>query len=409
MAGVPIRIRTVRDVGEFRAAAGCIGHYFGWEPSEEDGERFSRILPFERLHAALEDGAIVGAAGVYPLELTVPGGPLPCAGVTVVGVLPSHRRRGLMRRMMAAQLRDVRERGEPLAALWASEETIYGRFGYGLASLSLTVKTDQRAGGLRSGLPERVGRVRLVDHDEAIRTFPRVYDRLRRSSVGFLSRSRDWWELRQLSDRPEERRGDGPLHRALLELDGRPAGYALYRIASEGSGEEWRKTLRVKEALGIGTRATQELWHFLLSVDWIDTVEMWMLPVDHPLQLLVARVNLLRGRVWDGLWVRLVDVGAALSGRGYAGDGRVTFDVVADPLFPDNVGTWTVADGVARRSRRRPDVRLDVQTLAAAYLGGFGFGELARAGCVQEAARGGVARAEALFRTDAAPWCPENF
>jgi predicted acetyltransferase len=329
--------------------------------------------------------------------------------VTVVGVLPTHRRRGLLRRMMEAQLRDVRERGEPIAALWASEETIYGRFGYGLASLTLNIKTERAAGGLRPDLPGREGQLRHIEHDEALRVLPRLYERVRRRSVGFLSRSDDWWETRQLGDRPEQRRGGGPLNRVLLELDGRPAGYALYRIVSEGSGGDWVKTLRVVDAVGVDDRATREIWRFLLSVDWVDHVEAWMLPVDHPLQLLVARVNLLRARVWDGLFVRLVDLGAALSSRGYAGDGRVTFDVVSDPLFPDNVGTWTVADGLARRSSRRPDVRLDVQGLAAAYLGGISFAQLARAEAVAEVARGGIARADALFRTADAPWCPENF
>jgi predicted acetyltransferase len=406
---VPVRIRTVRDLGEFRAAVGCIGHYFGWQPSEEDGERFSRILPLERVFAALDDGEIVGGAGAYAFELTVPGGAVPCAGVTIVGVLPSHRRRGLLRRMMEAQLEDVARCGLPIAALWASEETIYGRFGYGLASLCLNVKTEQRAGGLRQGLPPREGRTRLVTAEEALRVFPRVYERIRRRSVGFLSRSPAWWEVKMLDDRPERRRGAGPLHHAFLELDGRPAGYALYRIANDGSGDDWRKTLNVLEAFGVDERATREIWRFLLEVDWIDTVEAHMLPLDHPLQLLVARVNQLRARVWDGLWIRLVDVGAALTARGYTTNGRVTFDVVSDPVFAGNVGTWTVADGVARRSRRRPDVRLGIQALGAAYLGGFSFAELARAEMVEEVARGGLARADALFRTGSAPWCPENF
>jgi predicted acetyltransferase len=410
MARVPVRIRTVRDLEEFRAAAACIGHYFGWEPTEEESERFSRMLPLDRMHAAVEDGAIVGGAGVFPFELTVPGGPVSCAGVTVVGVLPSHRRRGLLRRMMVAQLEDVRDRGEPIAALWASEETIYGRFGYGLASLCVNVRTEDRAGGLRADLPGREGQVRLVTADEALRRFPPLYDRIRRRSVGFLSRSRPWWELRHLSDRPEHRRGAGPKQYALLERDGRPAGYAIYRVASEGSSpEDWQKTLRVGEALGVDDRATREIWRFLLAVDWMDTVEIWALPVDHPLHLLVARVNKLRARVWDGIWLRLVDVGEALSARSYAADGRVTLEVTEDPLFPENAGTWTVADGVAKRSRRRPDVSLDVQALAAAYLGGFSFAELARAERVRQASRGGLARADALFRTDAAPWCPENF
>ena len=128
------RVRAVRDVEEYRAALGGIGHYFGWVPSEEDAERFSSLLPNERMHAVFDDGQIVAGADAYGFELTLPGGPARCAGVTVVGVLPSHRRRGLLRRMMELQLRDVREREEPIAALWASEETIYGRFGYGLAA-----------------------------------------------------------------------------------------------------------------------------------------------------------------------------------------------------------------------------------------------------------------------------------
>ena len=251
--------------------------------------------------------------------------------------------------------------------------------------------------------------MRLVDHEEAMRTLPRLYDRIRKRSVGFLSRSREWWEVRQLGDRPDQRRGAGPLHRALLELDGRPAAYAIYRIATERAGDDWRSTLRVSDAFGVDERATRELWHFLLAVDLVDELEAMMLPVDHSLQLLVARMNFLRARLWDGIWLRLVDLSAALTARSYATDGRVTLEVVSDPLFGDNVGTWTIADGVARRSSRRPDVRLDIQALGAAYLGGFSFAELARAEQVEEVARGGVARADALFRTEAAPWCPENF
>ena len=114
------RVRTVRDLDEFIPAIGAIGHYFGWQPTPEDAERFSKILPLERMLAVVDDGRIVAGAGAYPQELTLPGGPVACAGVTVVGVLPSHRRKGLLRRMMEAQLRDVRERGEPVAALWAS-------------------------------------------------------------------------------------------------------------------------------------------------------------------------------------------------------------------------------------------------------------------------------------------------
>jgi predicted acetyltransferase len=349
------RVRAVRDLAEYRAALGVIGHYFGWVPSEEDAERFSSRLPWERMHAVFDAGRIVAGAGAYGLELTLPGGPTRCAGVTVVGVLPSHRRRGLLRRMMELQLRDVCERG-------------------------------------------------------ALAVLPRLYDRIRKRSPGFLSRSGAWWEARTLGDQPDSRRGAGPLVRALYERDGRPAGWVLYRIAQEGATyEEWKKTVRVMEVQGIDDAARREAWRFVLGIDWTDEITIEGLAVDDSLLLVVDRPNELRPRVFDGLWVRPVEVGAALAARGVSRDGRVTLEVTADPHFADNVGTWTVEADRVRRTSRRPDVRLDVQGLGMTMLGGFTFAQLARAGRVEEAARGGLARADALFRASRAPWCPEIF
>jgi predicted acetyltransferase len=403
------RVRTVRDIEELKPALGAIGHYFGWQPTDEDAERFSRLMPMERMLAAFDDGQIVAGAGAYPLQLTLPAGPVACAGVTVVGVLPSHRRRGLLRRMMDAQLRDVRERGEPVAALWASEETIYGRFGYGLASMAMHIEAKRAAVRVRGDLP-RDGTLRLIDADEALRVLPRLYDRVRRRSPGFVSRSRDWWEVRRLSDRPENRRGAGPLVVALYERDGTPAGYALYRIAQEGATfAEWKKTVRVVEIQGVDEPARRDIWRFLFEVDWTDIVRAEQLPMDDPLLLLVDRVNELGLRMYDGLWVRAIDVGAALEARGADGDGRATVEVTDDPQFPDNVGTWTVEPDRVRRSSRRPDVRTDVQGLGGVLLGGFTFAQLARAGRAEEGTRGGLARADALFRVERAPSCPEIF
>ena len=403
------RVRTTRDLDEYRKALAVIGHYFGWEPSADDAERFSRLLPPDRLHCVFDGAAIVAAAGVRPMELTIPGGRVSSAGVTVVGVLPSHRRRGLLTRMMTAQLRDVRERGVPLATLWASEETIYGRYGYGLSSLGLLPTARRQTSQLRSDLPAREGSIRMLDHDEALRLLPGLYEKVARRTVGFHARPREWWELRTLDDREERRRGAGPLHRALLELDGKPAGYAIYRIKSDHVSDEWKKTVVVHDAFGIDARSTREIWRFLLEIDWTDEIESLFLPLDHPLLLLTARVNELRGRLWDGTWLRLVDVGAALAARSYASDGRVTLEVTGDPLFPENIDTWTIDGGVARRSRRRPDVRVDVQALGSAFLGGFSFRQLAAAERAEETARGGLARADGLFATPALPWCPEIF
>ena len=403
------RVRPCRSLDELGRAASAIGHYFGWVPTTEELERFSKILPVERMHAAFDGSEIVGGAGVFPFQMTVPGAVVPCAGVTVVGVLPTHRRRGILARMMRAQIDDVHERGEPLAALFASEETIYRRYGYGLASLQYEIRLPRVRAALRAGAPARIGQVRLVGTDEALEVFPRLYDRVRRTTPGFLSRSREWWELRRLRDAAERRPpGAGPLNLALFELDGRATGYALYRIAQQEEAAHWKRRLRVIEALGLDAVATREIWRFLLEIDWTEEILAWMLPADHPLQHLVARLDYLDLRADTGLWIRLVDVEAALSARGYRADGRVTFEV-ADSFCPWNEGIWTVADGVAKRSRRRPDVRLDVQELGATYLSGFSFGQLERAGLVEEAARGGLARADELFASDRAPWCPEMF
>ena len=244
-----IRVRTVRNPEELALAIGSIGHYFGWRPTPEEIENFLAYLPLDRMHAAFDDGTIIGGAGVYPFEMTVPGGPMTCAGVTIVGVKPTHRRRGILRKMMTAQLADVRDRAEPIASLWASEDTIYGRYGYGPASRTGHALLPRGTADLRPDLPPREGRVRLVDHDEALRAFPRIYERLRPRRAGFVLRTKPWWETRILDDDERHRRGAGPLNRALFEIDGRPAGYAIYRIAQHQT--EWKRTLRVLEAIGL--------------------------------------------------------------------------------------------------------------------------------------------------------------
>lgn len=404
------RVRLCRSPDDLGRALGAIGHYFGWVPDPEDVERFAKLLPAERMHAAFDDGNVVAGAGAFAFDMTVPGRvAIPCAGVTVVGTLPTHRRRGLLTRMMRAQLDDLHERGEPIAALYASEETIYGRYGYGLASLRQEVRLPRTWAALRADAPPSSGVVRLIAREEAARAFPRVYERVRKTTPGFLSRSGDWWTLRRLWDHPDRRPpGGGPLNYALVELNGRASAYALYRFVQREESGHWTRRLHVIEALGDDVTGTREIWRFLFGIDWVDEILAWHLSVDHPLMHMVARLDRLDLGVETGLWVRLVDVGGALSARGYSADGRVTFEVT-DTFGPWNAGTWTLEGGVARRSRRRPDLRLDVTSLGATYLGGFSFAQLSRAGLVEEARRGAAARADAIFASDRAPWCPENF
>src|SRR4051812_14321753 len=172
-------VRPCADLGEFDRALLSIGQYFGQEPDPENAERFTRMLPIERMHAAWEDGEIVGGAGGFPFEMSVPGALVRCAGTTVVGVAPTHRRRGVLRAMMRAHLDDAHERGEPIAALWASEETIYGRFGYGVAAYPGDVKIPREYGGFPAS-GERTGTIRIVEREGALEKFPPLWEALAR-------------------------------------------------------------------------------------------------------------------------------------------------------------------------------------------------------------------------------------
>jgi predicted acetyltransferase len=401
-----VTVRLTSDIEEFQAAVGSIGHYFGGWPDREGAERFARNLPIDRMHAAFDDGTIVGGGGTIPFTLTVPGGEVACAGVTVVGVLPTHRRRGVLSSLMRTQLDDVHARGEPIAALWASEEAIYGRYGYGLASLAGEMQLARTHAVLRDGTQANSS-VQLLSDEEARTRLPPIYERVRAATPGMFTRTADWWETRQTADPPERRGGAGEKNYALLQVDGEDAGYALYRLKMSWEAGSSTGSVEVIEAMADSPVATRELWRFLLGLDWVATVKAFLLPVDHPLFHLLVYPRRMQFRVADGLWVRLVDVEAALAGRSYAGEGSTGFELV-DEFCPWNAGTWTVsAEGVERGGE--PELRLDVQALASVYLGGFTFTELARALHVEELSEGALARADALFTTALRPWCPEIF
>jgi predicted acetyltransferase len=403
---VTFEITTCRDLDEFTQAFLAIGQYFGAEPNEERMERFTKNLPLERMHAARANGHIVGGAGAFPFTMTVPGGQMPCAGVTVVGVYPTHRRKGALRAMMKTQLDDVRERGEPIAALWSSEERIYTRFGYGLASLQGEINVARDRSAYAVAL-EPKGQARIVDFDEAKSVFPPVYEQWAREVPGAYLRTDAWWEYRILGDPPEWRQG-GPKRFVVLERNGDAVAYAIYRHEPKWEEGVSQSVLRVGEAIAIDPEAMAEIWRYLLDVDWTDRVQSWLVPIDHPLLLLLAEPRRLKFRVGDGLWVRLVDVGAALSGRSYAADGEVVFEV-ADEFMPDNAGRWKLVDGNATRTDDDADIQLDVRDLGSVFLGGFTFAELQRGLRIRELRKDAIERADAMFRTDRAPWCPEIF
>jgi len=398
-------VRPARDQDEYGRALYGVAQYFGAAPNEEQLERFSKLLPLERMHAAFEGGEIVGGAGSFPFDLSVPGGTLPCAGVTVVGVYPTHRRRGALRALMDAQLRDLHERGEPIAALWASEETIYGRFGYGLAAWAGQVRIKREWNAYARPL-ERRGRARFVTPEEARTLFPPVWEAALRERPGLFRRTPAWWELRRLR-LPDEEKAN-PKRFVVLELDGSVLAYAIYRQFPNFEDGVSNARLEVLEAIGATPQATAEIWRFLLDIDWYATLEASLLPVDHPLFLLLATPRRMKFRVGDSLWVRLVDVGAALSGRQYASDGSIVIDV-HDAVCPWNEGRWKLDGGKASRTDDDAELALGVDALGSAYLGAVSFSELWNAGRVEELAEGAIRRADALFCWRPLPWCPEIF
>jgi predicted acetyltransferase len=398
-------VRPCADQDEYGRAIGAIGQYFNPPPNEEFFERWVRTLPHDRMHAAFEDGQIVGGAGAFPFELSVPGGSLPCAGVTAVGTQPTHRRRGVLRSMMDTQLRDVHERGEPIAALWASEETIYSRFGYGVASWAGQLQVKHEWDAFAEPLAA-VGTPRFVTPEEARKTFPPVYEAVRRGRPGMTSRSDVWWEERHL--RLEESESQAPRRFVALDVDGETQGYAIYRTHFAFEGGLPGSRLVVREALGATPQATAGIWRFLLDVDWMAVVEVSLVPPDHPLFLLLELPRRAQYRMGDGLWVRIVDLPAALSGRTYGESGPLVLEV-RDPICDWNDGRWRLDGGTCERSDAEPDLALDVSALGSAYLGAVSFTQLREAGRVQELREGAIRRADALFAWRPLPWCPEIF
>jgi predicted acetyltransferase len=391
---------------ELRPAMTAASAAFGVALEDDDFARESKSLPRDRLIAAFDDGSPVGLAGAYDFELTIPGGALSAPGVTWVGVLPTHRRRGILRELMRRQLNDVHERGEALAILWASEAAIYGRFGYGLAAPSAGIEADRARFGLRDDPGPRAV-VRLLERERAFQVFPAVYERVRPDVPGMLSRTEHWWREHKLADPESWRQGAGPKFYAVIELDGAAEAYAMYRVKEEWEQGLPRGEVRVVEAFATSVGAARDLWRFLFSIDLTTQVKVWHLDPGSPLMLMVTDLRSLHLRLGDGLWLRLVDVEAALHARSWAADDSLVLEV-RDELCDWNAGRWRVGDEV-KRTNDEPDLALDVADLACAYLGAFDFERLRDAERVVELTPGAVARASALFRTPRPPFCPEVF
>jgi len=397
--------------GTLRPFLEVVDRAFGEEVDERDLPNRERIYELDRLLAAMDGERIIGGAAAFSFRLSVPGGELPAAGVTAVGVLPTHRRRGILRSLMARQLADVHERGEPLAILYASEGSIYQRYGYGLATLAGHIEIDRQRTAFRDRQPVE-GEVRLLDTPEARTELPPIFDAIRASQPGFYARTEPWWESETFDDPDHHRHGYSRRSFGLFAADGAVEGYVTYRVKADWDAGGPNGKLVVIELMARTPRAYRGLWQYAFGVDLMGRIEGVMLPSRPPLLNLMAEPRRLLLTVMEGLWLRVVDLPAALAGRGYPVDGAIVLDV-ADAGCPWNAGRWLLeasgGHGHVARTRRAADLVLDVADLGSIYLGGFAPSELARAGRVSEPAAGALRRADALFASGIEPWCSQIF
>jgi predicted acetyltransferase len=403
-----MQVRACTTTEEMRAAFAPIWHYFGrLPPTDEQLTHVMRLIEPARVHAGFDEDRIVSGSGSWPFELTVPGGRVKAAGVTVVGVLPTHRRRGYLGAMMRSLIDAAHAQGESIAVLWATEDAIYGRFGYGMASMAAEIDVP-REHTAPFAEHEIDAQTRLVPLEEAEPLLAPIYERVARLTPGMFARSPAWWQDRVLVD-PEWRRGNGGhLRCAVLEIDGRPAAYALYRVNQTFDRGSSAGNVLVVEAMGDSAEATLAIWRFLFGIDWLARVKANFLPLDHPLLLSLKSPRRLNFLVREGLWVRLINLAAALSARGYAMGDAIVIEVT-DAFCPWNAGRWRISRDGVRKTGDPADLACDVASLGCVYLGGFTFAELARALRVEERRAGALARADALFHSDRKPWCPEVF
>jgi predicted acetyltransferase len=418
----PYPIRPVSSE-EFDAFHTVDTHAFHGSPlSPEDRQLVTARLEFDRSLAAFDGATLVGTAGAYSFQLTVPGSQaLPAAGVTWVAVLPSHRRRGVLTSLMRRQLADVRDRGEPLAVLWASESVIYPRFGYGRGMWHADFTLYRGEGTLARTAPADGGlRLRLVDPVAAMPELAKVYEAVLPSRPGLIARNEPWWRG-VVYDPADRRQGTSPLHCVLAEDDGGPRGYALYSAVHRWDSDTSLpdNTLNVREMVATDATASAALSTDLLSRDLTTEFLLRGRPVDDPLLYQLADPRRARPRLKDALWVRIIDVPGALARRRYSAPADVVLEV-RDDLLPANAGRWRLTttgfagDGrglsaACVASSSAPDVLLDVTQLGAAYLGGTTLSALAGAGLVTEDRPGAVRQLSTALSWDPAPWCPVNF
>jgi predicted acetyltransferase len=389
---------------EYELLQRLLTHAFSEDLDPVEGELVRKITEFDRTLGVFDRGTLVGTGSIASLELTLPGGMTPVAAVTAIGVLPSHRRRGVMTTILRRQFEDLHDGREAIACLYASEGPIYQRFGYGMGAPMGTFAIDTRASTFVRPFQPR-GEVHILERDQAMDAIKPVYEEARRRWSGMLSRPGGWWDFR-LHPHSQDR-GFSTFYFAVHqteELD----GYVVYRVKQKWTDEGPGLVLDLEELVGLTEDAYASLWRFCFDTDLVRRVEGWKRPADDPILHMLAEPRALQFKVRDGLWVRLVDVARALEARRYSVQGRLLLEV-RDGHCPWNEGRLELEGGPdgasCRPTEAEPDLLVDVADLGATYLGGVTFDTLVRAGRVAEVTPGAAARADAMFTWRPGPWC----
>ncbi len=407
----PYQLRPITE-DEYEPFCRCFARAFGKDYDAEEAKLERDLFDLRRTLAVVhERDGVVGTGLSFGREFTVPGGALPAAHVTAVGVAGTHRRRGLLHRLMRRQLSDLREAGtEPVAILWPSEEAIYGRFGYGPASSATSYSAHTRELTVLADPPD--GQLREVEIADALDTVSGILDVARRDRPGFSARPMEWWRYWS-ADLESWRRGRSRLRTVIHDGPDGPDGYALFRIRRDADGSGPQHVVCVEELVATDLISYQQLWQYVCTIDLTRRIEYDLAAVDEPLQYLVSERRRLSARTSDGLWLRILDVPAALAARRYSRPLEVVLEVT-DDVLTGNAGRWRLraepdAPASCERTDDPADLMLAIDRLSAVYLGGTPLAALAAAGHVDERRPGAVAAASTAFGWHRAPLSIESF
>lgn len=401
-----LQIRAITEA-EWPAFATVDFEAFNSSYPPEAIDRWRELTELDRTLAAFDGDRLVGCAAALSFGMTVPGGAISVAGVTAVGVLASHRRRGVLSSLMTRQLRDLHEGGEAVAALYASEAAIYGRFGYGRAADTLFFRIPKHASAFVPDAPvDPALRLRVAKPVDARSELETVFDAVRLTRPGLYARSDARWRLEVLGDEEYQRDGAGPLRCLIAEDSAGPRGYALFRVRSGTTDHDVPNgEIQLLELFATDPAAYALVWRGVLDRDLCSRLYACSRPVDDPIIHLLAEPRQLNAGWLDDLWVRVVDVDRALAARAYAAPADLVIGVT-DDVCPWNAGRWrlTTAKGSCERTDDPADLTLPVNALGAAYLGGRPLTAFGAAGLVTEHREGALRELSTAMSWDPKPW-----